>query len=425
MEDSFLHIGGIIVCLILSAFFSGSETAFFSLSKIQLKKIEKKKSSGSKRVFKLLKSPRKLLITILFGNTIVNILAVSLAAIVTIRLSDNIASGQYKELMLLIEVILMTVVLLLVGEVTPKLLSYSKAESMAEFSGAILNVMMIVLYPIIKLLEGISIIFARKEVTTNHQSSHITTEDIRNLISSKTTYHSLDESEKKMIANIIRLPSTHASEIMIPRVDIVGVEINDEIEEVKQIISESGHSRIPVYKGIIDNIVGFIYAKDLIMNDHATSVQRLMRKPVFATENMSIQSLLNFFKSSKIHIAIVVDEYGGTAGLISLEDILEEVFGEIMDEHDNELPRKIKVSNEEFILSGMYSIAEINAEFELNLDEDQYDNLAEFLYGEFNRVPKKNERIQYEGRAVFTVANIKKNRINYVRMKLIGKKDEE
>ncbi len=425
MEDSFLHIGGIIVCLILSAFFSGSEIAFFSLSKIQLKKIEKKKSSSSKRVFKLLKSPRKLLITILFGNTIVNIVAVSLAAIVTIRISDGIAGGQYKELMLLVEVVVMTVILLLVGEVTPKLLSFTKAESMAEFSGFILNILMIVLYPIIKLLEWISIIFARKEVTTDHQSSRITSEDIRNLISSKTTYHSLDESEKKMIANIIRLPSTHASEIMIPRVDIVGVEINDDIDEVKRIISESGHSRIPVYKNIIDNIVGFIYAKDLIMNDHANSIHKLMRKPVFATENMSIQNLLNFFKAAKIHIAIVVDEYGGTAGLITLEDILEEVFGEIMDEHDNELPRKIKVSSEEYILSGMYGVAELNAEFELDLDEDQYDNLAEFLYGEFNRVPKKNERIQYGGKAIFTVANIKKNRINYVRMKLVEKKDEE
>ncbi len=425
MEDSFLHISGIIVCLILSAFFSGSETAFFSLSKIQLKKIEKKNSSGSKRVAKLLKTPRKLLITILFGNTIVNIVAVSLAAMVTLRYSENIAGGQYTELLLLLEVIVMTVILLLVGEVTPKLLAFTKAESMAEFSGIILNIMMIVLYPIIKLLEWISIIFARKEVPIDHQSSRITSEDIRNLISSKTTYHSLDESEKKMIANIIRLPSTHASEIMIPRVDIVGIEINSDISEVKKVISESGHSRIPVYQGIIDNIVGFIYAKDLIMNDAASNVQRLMRKPVFATENMSIQNLLNFFKASKIHIAIVVDEYGGTAGLITLEDILEEVFGEIMDEHDNELPRKIKVSSEEYILSGMYSISELNAEFDLDLDVDQYDNLAEFLYGEFNHVPKKNEKLQHGGRAIFTVANIKKNRINYVRLKLIGRKDEE
>ncbi len=419
-----MHLAGIVLCLILSAFFSGSETAFFSLSKIQLKKIEKKGSAAGHRVFKLLQSPRKLLITILFGNTIVNIVAVSLAAIVTIRISDGIAGGHYKEVMLLLEVIVMTIILLLVGEITPKLLSFSKAESIAEFSGFFLNIMMIVLYPIIKLLEWISIIFARKEVIRDHHNSHITSEDIRNLISSKTTYHSLDESEKKMIANIIRLPSTHASEIMIPRVDIIGIELNTSIAELKRIIGESGHSRIPIYRGIIDDIVGFVYAKDLIMNDNVTSIQRLMRKPVFATENMSIQNLLNFFKASKIHIAIVVDEYGGTAGLITLEDILEEVFGEIMDEHDNELPRKIKVSNEEFILSGMYNIAELNAEFGLDLDEDQYDNLAEFLYDEFNHVPKKNEKLDY-GRAIFTVANIKKNRINYVRMKLIEKKDEE
>jgi CBS domain containing-hemolysin-like protein len=211
---------------------------------------------------------------------------------------------------------------------------------------------------------------------------------------------------------------------MVPRVDMVAVDIQDGIEEIKRVIEESGHSRIPIFSKNIDNIIGFVYAKDLILNEDTPRVDKHLRRPIFVTENMSIQNLLNLFKSSKVHIAIVVDEYGGTSGLITLEDILEEVFGEILDEHDNEMPRIVSCRPASLV-SGMYGIPELNDRFELGIDSEAYDNLADFLLDPVQKTACPTQRaLHWDDCAVFTVANIKKNRIQYVKIKLLEPKDE-
>ena len=417
-----MKYAGLVICFILSAFFSGSETAFFSLSKIQLKKLENHPSTSNRRTLRLLRRPRMLLITILLGNTVVNIAAASLGALITLDVGRVLFPGDahLQELLLLPQIVLMTVLLLIIGEITPKLVAYAHAEGIASFTGFFLEILKYVLWPLVKLLELVSVVFSRREKLNAENDATITSEDFRNLIESKTANHPLEEHEKTIIANIFRLPSTRASEIMIPRVDMVAVDIQDGIEELRRVIVDSGHSRIPVFSKTIDNIIGFVYAKDLILGTDSPRIDRHLRRPVFVTENMSIQNLLNFFKSSKIHIAIVVDEYGGTSGLIALEDILEEVFGEILDEHDNEMPRLVRLSPGEYLISGMFNIAELNQQFELGLDDEAYDNVAEFLLDHFNRMPKRNERFAWEDRAVFTVANIKRNRINFVKMKLLA-----
>ena len=361
---------------------------------------------------------KELLIIILLGNTIVNVAAASTSTLIAISIAEKYFSHLSNTVILVIEIGLMTTLLLIFGEITPKLIAFSSPEKVATFSSFVLLIMKYLLWPVIKLLELISSLFSyRKPVET---TSNLTSEDFRNLIKSKAAQDSLEEKEKKIISSILRFSSTVAREIMIPRVDVIAVEDTDGLRIVRESIIESGHSKIPIFKQNIDNIVGVIYAKDLILNPNKKNLNAYLRPPLFITENTKIQNLLNQFKSRKIQIAIVVDEYGGTSGLITLEDILEELVGEIMDEYDKEKPMISKESENEYLVNGMYSIAELNEEFDLNIDKDEYDNLADFLYDNFNKVPKRNESFVYNDKVVFTITNIKGHRIQYAKMQLLN-----
>jgi CBS domain containing-hemolysin-like protein len=206
-------------------------------------------------------------------------------------------------------------------------------------------------------------------------------------------------------------------------VDITGIEITSSINDAKQAVIKSGYSRIPVFKKTIDEIIGIIYAKDLILNPEKTTINSIQRKVTFVPENMKIQALLNQFQSKKKQIAIVVDEYGGTSGLVTLEDILEQLVGEIMDEYDNEKPMITKLTDDSYLISAMVQISELNREFNLTLNEE-FDNLAEFLCSELNHIPVKNEQYIHEESVEFVITQIKKQRINFVKMRLINQDAE-
>jgi CBS domain containing-hemolysin-like protein len=206
---------------------------------------------------------------------------------------------------------------------------------------------------------------------------------------------------------------------MIPRVDIVACDITEGIEKVRKLIIKSGHSRIPVFKNTIDNVIGIAYAKDILLNPNLKSLNSLLRPAFFITENVKIQHVLNQFKTKKVQIAIVVDEYGGTSGMLTLEDILEELVGEIMDEYDKEPPMFSRISPNKFLINGMYSIAKLNSQFNLDIPESKYSNVSIFLLDMFNRVPNKNEVYIYQDKAKFTIRNIKSQRINYVIMEIL------
>ena len=421
MSESF-SVVSIVGFLVLSAFFSGSETAFFSLSKIQLKKLEKNKNKSSKRILRLLNNPKELLIIILLGNTIVNVAAASTAALIAINVGEKYLQYFSQSILMIIEIIIMTILLLIFGELVPKLLAFSSPEKTARSSSFLLEIIKYLFWPIIKILELISFIFSIKK--RNAEQTDITSEDFKNLIQSKVTQHSLEENEKKIITSIFRFSSTDAKKIMTPRVDIAGVDTSEGLQKVKDMIISSGHSKIPIYKTNIDNIIGIIYAKDIILNPKKQSISSLLRPPLFVTENTKIQNLLNKFKRRKIQIAIIVDEYGGTEGLVTLEDILEELVGEIRDEYDKEKPNIVKQNNNTFILNGMYSISELNDQFILDIDEEKYDNLADFIYDHFNKVPEENESFIYKDLVKFTVKQVKARRIQYITLEIINDSDE-
>jgi len=269
-------------------------------------------------------------------------------------------------------------------------------------------------------LEKFSGLLSSKQIQDKHLGSQFTHEEFHNLIVSESSSRSLEEHEKRMLVGLFRFKDAEIKEIYVPRVKITAVEENMSLEELKETIVASGYSRIPVYKDTIDDIVGIIYVKDLLLYPEKQSIKALMRSVWFVTENMKVQSLLNQFKQKKLQVAVVVDEYGGTSGIISLEDILEEIVGDIRDEYDkDEIPELIKKDETTFVLSGNYGIRQLNQEFNTDISVDDYDNLAEYLLAYFNHVPAIGESLVYEKQIAFTVLDSDEKSIKRIQMKLL------
>ena len=388
MDDGSAFI--LIILLLLSAFFSGSETAFFSLSRIYLKKLENKKTAQSRRILSLLGKPRQLLVTILFGNTFVNMGISSLSTLIAIGIADR--NNWNLSSVVTLQVIITTSVVLIFGEILPKLIALATATGFANLASLPLQLISYVLHPLVWLVDRFSMLLSKKQLEDKHLSSKFTTEEFHNLIQSESSHNSLEEHEKKILVGLFRFREAELTEIYTPRVKITAIEEKQSLEELRDLILATGYSRIPVYRETIDDIIGIVYVKDLLMYPEKNSITEFMRPAWFVTENMKVQSLLNQFKIKKMQLAVVVDEYGGTSGIISLEDILEEIVGEIHDEHDHEeMPELLRKEDGSYILSGSVNIRQLNQEFSIDIDPEEYDNLAEYLLSQFNHVPATGE----------------------------------
>lgn len=388
MDDGSAFI--LIILLLLSAFFSGSETAFFSLSRIYLKKLENKNTAQSRRILSLLGKPRQLLVTILFGNTFVNMGISSLSTLIAIGIADR--NNWNLSSVVTLQVIITTSVVLIFGEILPKLIALATATGFANLASLPLQLISYVLHPLVWLVDRFSMLLSKKQLEDKHLSSKFTTEEFHNLIQSESSRNSLEEHEKKILVGLFRFREAELTEIYTPRVKITAIEEKQSLEELRDLILATGYSRIPVYRETIDDIIGIVYVKDLLMYPEKNSITEFMRPAWFVTENMKVQSLLNQFKIKKMQLAVVVDEYGGTSGIISLEDILEEIVGEIHDEHDHEeMPELLRKEDGSYILSGSVNIRQLNQEFSIDIDPEEYDNLAEYLLSQFNHVPATGE----------------------------------
>ncbi|HQJ95872.1 MAG TPA: hemolysin family protein, partial [Candidatus Cloacimonas sp.] len=407
----------IIVLFALSAFFSGSETALFSLSRVYLKRLENSKSKSAKRILKLLKKPRELLITLLLGNTFVNLAISSFGTLLALQIGRKYSYTESS--VVTIQIILTTILILFFGEISPKLIALSKADTLSGILSLPLLMFRYLFYPIVWVLVKMSELISSHQNVDRYVGTKFTDEEFHNLIQSESSSHSLEEHEKKMLVGLFRFREAEIKEIYVPRVKITAIEENQSIEDLKKIIIESGYSRIPVYRGSIDEIVGIIYVKDLILYPEKKTIKQLMRPVWFVTENMKVQTLLNQFKQRKLQVAIVVDEYGGTSGIISLEDILEEIVGEIRDEYDKEeIPELIKIDENTYILSGNFSIRQFNENFSTDISLEDYDNLAEFLLAYYNHVPNIGDTVFYYERIEFTILDADEKSIKQIQVKI-------
>ncbi len=418
MDTSYLIYGGIFVLLLaLSAFFSGTETAFFAISKIDLAKLKEDRSSSAKKIVRLLNDQRKLLITILTGNTLVNIGSAVIATILTVKLIQQYHLSETWSM--LIEVVAVTFLILIFGEITPKVLAVKRPVAFARKVVFWIDLIYLAFYPVSAFLERFTLVFSG--IFHLQKSEHFLSEDeLKVLIELGEEKGTIQEEEKEMIDSIFEFGETTVREIMVPRIDMVSVETATPIEELVEIIQKAGHSRIPIYEERIDNIVGVIHAKDLIPflvgSQETTDLRKLARPAYFVPESKKIDDLLREFQQEKTHMAIVVDEYGGTAGLVTLEDVIEEIVGEIQDEYDQEQPLFKKVAENIWLVDAKIDIPEFNETFPEPLPEDEdYESLGGFIFDITGNVPEENEVIQW-GNYKFQIEKLEGQRIAEVKV---------
>ncbi len=414
-----------VFLLMLSAIISASEVAFFSFSPQTLDEIEHSNKKSDQRIHSLLEDPQKLLATILIGNNFVN---VSIILILTFVTNQLINFGNAVVVAFLFQTVLITFLLLFFGEITPKIFASREGRRVATFTAPILIVLYKIFKPLVHLLvKSTSTINRRLE---RHNKPNISMDELSHAI--ELTSGQNDE-DTEILEGIIKFVNIQVVDIMTSRVDMVSVDIKTSYKNLLAVIVESGYSRIPVYSGSPDNIKGVLYSKDLLPHlDKPNSFrwQTLIRQAYYVPETKMIDDLLSEFQQNKVHLALVVDEYGGTSGLITLEDIVEEIIGDISDEYDEEEALYTKIDDHTFIfeakiqLNDFFKIGEIDEDDFIDAEAtEEVETLAGFILELKGEIPRKDERIEFGEKYLFEVLSVDNRRIKKV--KLIIKEEQE
>jgi CBS domain containing-hemolysin-like protein len=405
----------LLVLLLLSGFFSSAETALFSISKAKAIHLAKQKGTTNKLIRKMKADPHRLLSTILIGNNFVNVGASAIATAITIDLFASHAVG--------IATGVMTFLILIFGEIFPKSVATRNNILIARLVIIPLYWLSILFTPLIVILN-----FIPKLTGKIHKKPIVTEEELMTFVEVVKEEGGIEEEEKELIENIFEFDDTNASEIMTPRADMFVIDVNEELK-LEEIV-KSGFTRIPVIDGEIDHVVGILNVKDLLTHqatsNAAIDVRKIMREPYFVPENKKLDNLLQQFKKRKQHMAIIVDEHGGISGLITLEDALEEIVGEIIDETDTVEPHIVETKPNEWRVLGKSEIDEVNEIIEMNIpDSREYDTFSGYVLDQIGRIPQEKEEIPL-GQFLITVKEMDGNRIReyIVRQTEIEKPEE-
>ena len=398
--DTYQNIVLLIVLILLSGFFSASETALTSFRSTNLEKFEESKEGKKIELLKKwLKNPNEMLTGLLVGNNVVNILASSIATVVTINIMGGTSSSSVA-----IATVGMTVILLIFGEITPKIIAKNYSVQIAGVVIRIIYLLALVLKPIIKILMFISKFLARLlGIDLKDQAIMVTAEDIKSLVNVGEAEGIIEEEEKEMIHSIVGFSETTAKEVMTPRTSMLAFEGDETLDEVWDEIIENGFSRIPVYEETIDNIIGVFYVKDVLSivkkGETNVPIKNFVRPGYFVPETKSITEILQDFRKMKVHIALILDEYGGIVGLVTIEDLIEEITGEIRDEFDHEEDEFIhKIDENTYEVDGMLDIETLDKELNIKLPESEdYESLGGLIITELGRVAVVNDEITVSG----------------------------
>jgi len=414
----------LIILLFFSALISGSETSFFSLNSVQLEEISLMNTSKSKLIIQLLNKPKQLLASILIANNFVNVAIVILSAFITSQLFNF---AEYPVFGFVIEIVLVTFILLLLGEITPKIYANQYNVRFALMVSKPLSFIHKILLPLSKILAFSTAIVDKRITKKGHDISKSELDDAIEL----TVGEDSSKEEKDMLKGIVKFADMETSEIMKARVDISAINYTDSFKDVMGMVIKSGFSRIPVYRDSLDKIEGILYIKDLLPYfDEPSKFEwtHLIRQVFFIPENKKVNELLQEFRKKKIHLAIVVDEYGGTAGLITLEDILEEIVGEINDEFDLENSNVDfeKINNNTYVFAAKTSIIDFSKVLEIDEDifddiEGDYDSLAGLFLEIFGNIPQKGSTVSYRD-YFFEVIELDYKRIKRIKVTVIDEK---
>ena len=364
-----IFVLSIILLVLLSAFFSSTETAFTSANKARLKMLAEDGNNGAKKALDLTENYDRLLFTILIGNNLVNIILTTVAGIMFgILIANNASLSE------IISTAVTTVVVLIFGEITPKTLAKESPEKVASFLSYPISFFIIILYPLNIIFSGWKLLLTKVFKFKNEDV--ITEEELLTYVEEASEDGTLNESESELISGAIEFNDVEVGDILVPRVNVVAVELDTPMDEIKEIFLKNGFSRIPVYKNSIDTIIGMIHEKDFF-NEYLNgtkNIKSLITSMAIATEHMKISVLLRTLQKQKVHMATVLDEYGGTLGIVTLEDILEELVGEIWDEHDEVVEYFTKVDDQTYLVDGNAELTDFCELFDQEEDEESDSN---------------------------------------------------
>lgn len=402
------------VLLALSAFFSGSETALVSLSRLRVRHLAEKGGKVAKILAKLKDDPQRMLTTILIGNNLANIAAAAMATSVAMDVFKNHAVG--------IATGVMTLLILVFGEITPKSLATQFNEQYSKFVAFPIWYLSIIFYPFIKIFDWF-FRFLIKVFGGDEKQPTVTEDYLKSMVAISEEEGSIKGIEKEMIHKIFEFDDIDANEIMTPRTDMAVLNSSLKIKDALKTVLKKPYSRIPVYEKTRDNIVGIVFLRDIMekMSHNKTNMalSKIMKNPYFVPETKKIDSLLKQFQKRKEHMAIIVDEHGIITGLVTIEDILEEIVGEIMDETDKRDPNIRNTGKREWMVKGKTDIDEVNEKLKMGIkDDEDYDTLGGFILSRIGKIPKKQEKIEH-GRFTMIVEEVEEHRI--IKVKVVRK----
>ncbi|WP_437130140.1 HlyC/CorC family transporter [Peptostreptococcus russellii] len=403
----------LFILLSISAFFSAAETALTSISKVRVRHLKEEGVKGASVLEKLISEPKKLLSTVLVVNNIVNIAATSISTSVMVGLfgSQGVAWATA----------IMTVLILVFGEVTPKTLASNNKEGVSLAVAKILNLSIVIFAPLVFLINLMTtLIFKILRIEDDDPKSLVTEEELKAMVNFSHEEGVLEQEEKAIIDNVFEFGDMKAENAMIQRIDMVTVSADANYDELLNLFKEEKMSRFPVYRGNIDNIVGILNIKDIIFltdeEEETFKVEDYMRDVFFTYEFKKISQLLEEMKLAKTQIAIVLDEYGGTSGLLTIEDLVEVLVGDIEDEYDEHEEEIVKISNNEYIVDGSTKISDVNEYLHKDIESGEFDSIGGYIIGYLNRLPIEGEEIELNNFIRVKVLSLDKNRIAAIRM---------
>ncbi len=402
----------LIILVCISAFFSGSELAFLVANKLKIEVRARKKNLAAKSAYAFVKNPQYFFSTILIGNNIVNIVFASLSALILSLVFD------LSEFSILI---ISTLILLIFGELLPKYFARELGDRVVLFTAIPLRIVYYVLYPFVRITTSLSSFMAQSSnVKAENINFLFSKEDIEFLVKESHEAGVVNKKESTIITRVLALGDQKVYEAMRPRTEIVGVDIDSTINEAITIFIESGYSKIPVYEENLDNIRGVIFAYDIFKSP--PNLQSIIREIIFVPETKRSFEMLNEFLNKQVSIAIVVDEFGGTAGLVTMEDIIEELFGEIKDEYDIEEEICRKIASDTFLISGKVEIDYVNEKYDLNIPTGDYETIAGYITSRIGRIPLQGETVTIDNFS-FLIARSTNIRVDLVKLTIIPADD--
>lgn len=415
--DSSVAIQTFVLLLLIlgSAYFSSAETALTTTSKIRIQALIEMGDKRAVILDKITSNSGRMLSTILIGNNIVNMTISSLATTLTIRLFGNMYVG--------IATGIATILVLIFGEITPKTMATVQAEKIALSYARSIYALMIVLTPVAFVINKLSqLVFRLLRIDSNAKPAAMTEHELRTIVNVSQEDGVIENEEKQMIYNVFDFGNSEAKDVMIPRIDMCFIDIDSTYDQLMAVFKEEMHTRFPVYEGDTDNVVGIINMKDLLLlpKDTSFSIRNILREPYFTYEHKDTATLMVDMRKASVNLAIVLDEYGSTAGLITLEDLLEEIVGEIRDEYDEEEEEELHevIPNEEYISLGSTKLDDVNEALNIHLESEDYDSIGGYIIDQLDSLPIQGQSVTLENGIRLVVDQLEKNRIAKVHIYL-------